>query len=83
MYKKIPLEPTKITILEPTEEAADKYGWLHGAETVVLTQEHIDALLSGQMLAWNDGEYVTYLLVDPAIPLETPQIGPQSDPNKE
>ena len=43
----------------------DIYGHNYGSEAVGLTQEHIDALKAGTILAWNDGEYTTFVcLVD-------------------
>ena len=33
--------------------------WGYGHTHIIVTQEHIDALLDGQQLAWSDGEYTT------------------------
>lgn len=47
-----------IEIIENTKEAKDDYaklGWGH--EDLILTKEHIQALLDGKTLAFNDGEY--------------------------
>ena len=53
-----------ITVLEPTGEATDEYGHRYGSDLVVLKKEHLDALLGGKMLAWNDSEYSTFILLD-------------------
>ena len=50
-----------IQILERTTEALKKYGRFSGANMVNLTKEHIDALLNGKVIAFNDSEYVTFL----------------------
>jgi len=50
-----------VEIIDNTKEAEDKYGHLWGSSTVVITQEHIDALLNGKQLAFNDGEYSQFI----------------------
>lgn len=52
-----------IQIIEPTEGAMNEYGHLFGSDKVILTQKHIDALLAGKMLAWNDSEYSTFVVL--------------------
>ena len=56
-----------IEILEPNDEAANKYGHNYGAELVVLNDEHLTALKAGKMLAWNDSEYSTFVILESAI----------------
>ena len=51
-----------IQIIEPTLSAAQNYGLYNGYEIIGLKQEHIDALLNGKALAWNDGEYSTFVV---------------------
>ena len=52
----------QITILDATEEAKDNYGHLYGSDCIVLEPEHMRALRSGKMLAWNDSEYTTFVV---------------------
>ncbi len=52
-------------ILESTIDAANEYGHAYGSELVVLTPEHIAALMDFKMLAWTDGEYVSFLVRAP------------------
>jgi len=52
-------------ILEATKAAADEHGHGYGSELVVLTPEHIAALMDYKMLAWTDGEYVSFLVREP------------------
>lgn len=54
----------RIEIIPATSESMDEYGHGHGSELVTLKQEHINAILSGKMLAWSDGEYVTFVVFD-------------------
>lgn len=56
----------KIEILDPSEEAQKEYGLLWGWDTIALSDKHIQALRDGKMLAWNDGEYSTFVLLDSA-----------------
>ena len=51
----------EIEIIEPTEQARQQYGYMHGTDTIELSIEHITALGHGKMLAWNNGEYVTFV----------------------
>jgi len=50
-----------IKIIENTIMAQEQYGLACGWDTVVLTEEHIKALYEGKQLAFNDGEYSTFL----------------------
>lgn len=50
-----------IATLDATMEAADEFGHGFGSELMGLKPEHIEALQSGKMLAWSDGEYVTFV----------------------
>jgi len=59
------IDPNKtITILEASEEAAKKYGHGFGSDSITLTEEHIAALRAGKMLAWNDSEYSTFVVLE-------------------
>ena len=51
----------EIEIIEPTKQAQEQYGYMFGTSTIELSIEHITALGHGKMLAWNDGEYVTFV----------------------
>jgi len=53
----------EIEILEATYEQAEKFGFRYGSDFIVLTQEHIQALLNGKMLAFSDNEYSTFLIL--------------------
>jgi hypothetical protein len=55
---------TEITILDANKRGADGYGYGCGAQLSVLTADQLEALLSGKMLAWNDGEYATFLVLE-------------------
>jgi hypothetical protein len=54
----------EVTIIEATEEAQNKYGWMDGSDLVILKNEHMEALKNGKCLAWNDGEYVTFVVME-------------------
>lgn len=51
----------KVVIIENTKESEDNFGHMWGSDTVVITQEHIDALLNGKQLAFEDGEYSHFI----------------------
>ena len=53
-----------ITILEATDKAADEYDHRCGSDLIRLRPEHIEALQQGKMLAWNDSEYSTFVVLD-------------------
>ena len=53
-----------IEVLEATGEAMDKYGIRYGADLVCLKPKHMEALSQGKMLAWNDSEYSTFVILD-------------------
>jgi hypothetical protein len=53
-----------ITILDATRTAMDDFGHRFGSDRIVLTQEHIEALQAGKMLAWHDSEYSTFVILD-------------------
>ena len=53
-----------LSILPKTEEEAKKYHQTISADVVHFKKEHIDALLSGKMIAWNDSEYTTFVVLD-------------------
>lgn len=56
----------EIEIIEQNYEAAEKYGFYFGPGFYLLTPDHIAALQAGKMLAFNDGEYSTFLALKPA-----------------
>ncbi|HHT97486.1 MAG TPA: hypothetical protein GXZ90_06300 [Clostridiales bacterium] len=53
-----------VEIIDNTKEAEDNYGHLWGSSTAVITQEHIDALLNGKQIAFNDGEYSQFITMN-------------------
>lgn len=53
-----------IEIIEASLEAQEKYGTRYGADTIILSREHLQALLDGKMLAWNDSEYSTFVVLE-------------------
>jgi len=55
-----------IAVLDLTDEAIDEYGHLSGSDFVRLQKEHMDALNAGKVLAWNDGEYSTFVVSEDA-----------------
>lgn len=55
-----------IKIIENTDEAKKRYGSLWGKETRIFTHKEIEALFAGKCLAWNDGEYVTFVVMEDA-----------------
>jgi hypothetical protein len=50
-----------IEIIENTDGGRENYGTLWGCGELVLTKEHIKALLEGKCIATNDGEYATFI----------------------
>lgn len=55
----------EIEIIERNYEALENYGLLFGESFVLLTPEHIKALQAGKVLAFNNGEYSTFLGLKP------------------
>lgn len=55
-----------VEVLDASEDEQDKYGHYYGSNTIVISLEHIQALQAGKMLAWNDREYSTFLVLAPA-----------------
>lgn len=53
-----------IEIINASKEAADQFGHGYGSDLIRLTQEHIKALEEGKMLAWQDSEYSTFVILD-------------------
>lgn len=51
-----------VKIIENTYKAKEKYGYMWGADTFVLTKEMIKALLAGKCIAGDNGEYVTFIV---------------------
>jgi hypothetical protein len=62
--KHYPNNPTEVTVLEANDDEQDKYGHRYGSDTVILSMNHIMALIAGKMLSWNDGEYSTFVILD-------------------
>jgi hypothetical protein len=56
-----------VTILEATGKAAGEYGHGYGSDLIKLQPKHIEALLRGKMLAWNDSEYSTFVVFEKAV----------------
>jgi hypothetical protein len=50
-----------LQILPATDAAIDAFGHRYGSDFIVLSQEHIDALVGGKVLAWHDSEYSTFV----------------------
>lgn len=50
-----------LSVIENTAEARYEHGYGAGTDEVVLTAEHLRALLAGKVVAFNDGEYVTFI----------------------
>ena len=48
-------------IIKNSNKGRDEYGHCYGSENIILTTEHIDALLDGKGIAFDDGEYTTFL----------------------
>lgn len=53
-----------VEIIENTKQGEDTYGHGYGSNTVVITNEHIKALLNGKQLAFNDGEYSHFITMN-------------------
>ena len=49
-------------VIEPTVEAIESYGTGYGAELTFISRDHINALLDGKLLAFDDGEYAHFLI---------------------
>jgi hypothetical protein len=59
----------KAIILNATQAEADKYGHHFGSECILLKREHIEALMDGKMLAWDNGEYATFVFLEQDEPI--------------
>lgn len=53
-----------VEIIENTKQGEDAYGHGYGSDTVVITREHVEALLNGKQLAFNDGEYSHFITMN-------------------
>ena len=53
----------KVEILDATDEAQEGYDACCGADVITLYPQHVQALLDGKMLAWNDSEYATFVVL--------------------
>ncbi len=50
-----------MNIIENSNKDRDQYGHCYGSENIILTSEHINALLNGKCVAFDDGEYTHFL----------------------
>ncbi len=50
-------------IIEKTDEAVETFGTAWGAGVIGITREQIDAILSGKCFAFDDGEYVHFVVL--------------------
>ena len=53
-----------VQIIENTEQAQKEYGYMWGEDTFYLTREMIEALLNGKCVAGDNGEYVTFIVLE-------------------
>jgi hypothetical protein len=53
----------EVEIWDASDDAVSEYGIRYGTQLVRLSQAHIDALQQGKMLAWNDSEYSTFVIL--------------------
>jgi hypothetical protein len=54
----------EFAIIEGTRDARREYGYAWGGGDVVLTLEHLRALLAGKVVAHFDGEYMHFIELD-------------------
>lgn len=56
---------SKPDIIEPNEEAVDKYGQAYGCELLVVSQADLEALIDGKAWAFpvNGGEYKHFVVM--------------------
>ena len=52
-----------VTIIEPTDEAADEFGHGYGSCLAIISPANLEALQQGKMLAWSDGESSTFVVL--------------------
>jgi len=61
----MPMWPV-VEVIENNEEACTLRGkGLYGNRFVEITQEQLDALRDGRVLAWDDREYAMFLRIEP------------------
>lgn len=53
-----------IKIIDPTQEAREEYGYNQGGRIAKLSEEQVKALLQGKSIAFTDGEYSTFLILE-------------------
>lgn len=53
-----------VKIIDKTDEAANEYGINCGYDLIELKKEHIKALQSSKMLAWDNDKYSTFVVLD-------------------
>lgn len=54
----------KFTVIENNRKAKDEYGHHYGSNEITMSVEDIAALFKGKALAWDDGEYTTFVVLD-------------------
>jgi len=59
----IPAE--SIAIIENTKKARDEFGYAWGGGDTIINEKHLSALKNGKCIALFDGEYVTFLSLNP------------------
>lgn len=55
---------SNLTIIENTDKAREEYGTLWGINYINISEEDIKALYEGKCLAYDDGEYSTFITLD-------------------
>lgn len=53
-----------VEMIDDTEEARDKYGYLWGCSEHIITRSQVEELLNGKVMAMNNGEYVTFVRME-------------------
>jgi len=54
-----------LIVIERTREAIDAYSaHFHAADMIELQPEHVEALQDGKVLAWEDGEYCHFAMLE-------------------
>ena len=53
-----------VEIIEDTQMARDEFGHSYGSEIRFITNEQIQELLNGKMIAFSNGEYTIFMHID-------------------
>ena len=56
------MDESTFAIIENTEKARDEYGTCYGVNYLKISKEDIQALKEGKCLAYDDGEYSTFII---------------------